>query len=97
LPSYYELSEVKEKIKNKQYYINSNAVKGAFQGFGWGIDDILRVYKNLKKSHYYKSANSQNKPMIVIDVYKASISGENIYTHFYIENDNLIINSFHKQ
>ena len=96
--SYYTLSEVIEKINNGQFLINSNAARLAFQDFGWEISDIVKAYRKLQPKHFYKSDNSRSKPGLVIDVYKAYLFGENIYTHFYIDDTikKLVINSFHK-
>ncbi len=93
---YYTLSSVIQKIDDGQFLIRSNATRFAFQDFGWGISDIKGAYKKLQPKHFYKTASSVAKPGTMIDYYKGSINGEEIYTHFYIDNatDMLIINSF---
>ena len=97
--SYYKLSEVVQKINSGQFLINSNAERYALQDFGWGISDILYTYRNLQPKHFFKSDTSKWKPGVVVDVYKARLNGEDVYTHFYIDDtfDNLIINSFKRQ
>lgn len=77
--------------------IHSNAIRCAFQDFGWETKDILNVYRKLQPKHFVKKENSKiKKPTVVIDYYKASLYGEDIYTHFYIDDTEgkLVINSF---
>lgn len=98
--SHYQLSEVIQKINNGQVLIKKNAEMDADRQFGWGLSDIENAYRKLKSKHYYKSAFSECKSeVIILDVYKATIKGEIIYTHFYIDDRSgfLIINSFHEQ
>lgn len=94
--SYYELSEVVQKINSGQFLIKENAILYALQDFGWGISDIMNAYRMLKPKHFYKTDDSKAKPGLVIDVYKAHLNGEDIYTHFYIDDseNKLVINSF---
>jgi len=94
--SYYQLSEVLQKINSGQLLIRSNAIRDAFQAFGWGTSDIMNAYRMLKPKHFYKTDNSKAKPGLVIDIYKAHLYGEDIYTHFYIDDsqNKLVINSF---
>jgi hypothetical protein len=96
--SYYNLSEVKQKILNGGFLIKPNAVEEAFKDFGWGISEIVEVYRLLQPKHFYKTDSSKYKPGILIDVYKGNIKGENVYTHFYIDDtiNKLVINSFHQ-
>lgn len=94
--SYYPLSEVVQKIDGGEVVINSNALQDAFDDFGWRYDNILKAYKMLRPRHYYKTDYSVTRPGFVLDFYKAHIMGEDIYTHFYIDDGNrkLVINSF---
>ena len=94
--SYYKLSEVVQKINDGQFLIRENATKYALHDFGWGISEILKVYNMLKPKHFYKTDNSRIIPRLVIDVYRAHLYGEDIYTHFYIDDamGKLVINSF---
>ncbi len=95
--SYYELSEVKAKIAAGNVLVRPDVVRDALVDFGWGIDDILDVYRKLRPGHFLIADNSRTKFFIVIDSYKARINGEEIYTHFYIDDDGrLVINSFHR-
>ena len=96
--SYYKLSEVLQKVNSGQLLIRSNAIRDAFKAFGWETSDIMNAYRMLKPKHFYKTDNSKAKPVLVIDVYKAHLNGEDIYTHFYIDDsqNKLVINSFKK-
>lgn len=97
--SYYPLSEVIQKINNGQVLIKPNATTDAFQLFGWGLSDIKDAYRKLLPNHFYKTNVSKSKAGAVLDFYKATINGEKIYTHFYIDDKSkfLVINSFHEQ
>ena len=97
--SYYKLSEVIQKINNGQVLINKNAEDDAYQQFGWESPDILNAYMKLKPRHFHKTDVSKYKTGVALDFYKATINGENIYTHFYINDKSkfLVINSFHEQ
>jgi hypothetical protein len=98
LRNYYELSEVKEKISNGQVYITKRAQDNAMADFGWGVEDIKKAYLELKTSHFYKNGDAKWNRMIVYDIYKAHINGEDIYTHFFIDDKEnvLVIDSFKK-
>lgn len=94
--SSYNLADVRRKIFEGLVKINRDAATDAFQIFGWKEKDIIAVYRKLKPVHFYKTDESRFKPGIMIDIYKADINGEHIYTHFYVNQDGLlIINSFH--
>jgi hypothetical protein len=99
--SYYSLKEVVQKISEGQVIIKPNAVRDAFQLFGWGLSDIYDAYKKLQPKHFHKTDPSRAKPGVYLDFYKATINGEKIYTHFYIDSfDNkpvLVINSLKRQ
>ena len=97
--SYYPLSEVIQKINNGQVLIRSNAKRDAYQIFGWGFSDIKDAYRKLQPNHFHKTDVSRVKAGVALDFYKATINGEIIYTHFYIDDKTkvLIINSFHEQ
>jgi|WetSurMetagenome_2_1015567.scaffolds.fasta_scaffold285638_2 hypothetical protein len=94
----YNLEDVKRKITAKKVLINQNARQSAFDDFGWEWKDIVDVYSKLQPRHFYKTDQSLFKFPIWIDVYKAHLNGEDVYTHFYVDDEsgNLVINSFHK-
>ena len=95
--NHYDLSEIKQKIDDGSYLIRENAKQSAYQDFGWEAPDIKKFYKKLKLRHFCKTDILECKPGVVIDVYKAHLYGEDVYTHFYIADDLLVINSFHRQ
>jgi len=94
--SFYELSEVIQKIDSGQFTIRKNAAQRAFDDFGWETDEIIKALKLLKEKHFCKSIASDRNPLWVFDVYKARLFGEKVYIHLYIDNTKgrLIINSF---
>jgi len=96
--SYYSLTEVVQKIDEGQVLINSNAARDAFQLFGWSLSDIRDAYRKLQPKHFSKTNVSRAKAGVYLDFYKATINGEGIYTHFYINNRSiLVVNSFKRQ
>jgi hypothetical protein len=99
IKSHYKLSEVIKKINNGQVLIKPNATRLAYRQFGWGLCDIKDAYRKLRPKHFHKSDVSKYKAGVYLDIYKATINGEKIYTHFYIDNNSkfLVINSFHQQ
>ena len=96
--SYYQLSEVIQKINSGQVIINRNAQEDAYRLFGWGLPDIKDAYRKLQPKHFHKTDVSIYKAGLALDFYKATINGEKIYTHFYINDKSqfLVINSFHE-
>jgi hypothetical protein len=96
IKSYYDLSEVIQKINSGQVKIRSNALRDAYQKFGWGLSDIKDAYRKLQPKHFHKTDVSKYLAGVALDFYKATINGENIYTHFYINDKSklLVINSF---
>ena len=97
--SYYSLTEVKRKINDGQVKINLNAERDAFQLFGWCLSDIEDAYRRLHPKHFHKTDPAIFKAGVYLDYYKATIKGERIFTHFYIDDKTglLIINSFHRR
>jgi len=96
--SYYSLTEVVQKINEGHVIIKSNAARDAFQLFGWGLSDIFDAYRKLQPRHFHKTDASRAKSGVYLDIYEATINGERIYTHFYINDQSiLVINSLHRQ
>lgn len=96
---FYSLGRVKKLVKTGKVLIRGNALDGARDSFGWEVSDVLDALKNLQHKHFYKREDSHFTPKIPFDFYKAhSLKGENVYTHFYIDNEReiLIVNSFKK-
>jgi hypothetical protein len=92
----YPLKKVRLLIDEDKVVIRENALQSALADFGWKVDDILKALKKLQPRHFCKSEKSMVKnPEVTIDFYKADdIMGEDVYTHFYIDEGTLIINSF---
>jgi len=96
--SYYSLSQVVQRINAGHVLIRSNAARDAFQLFGWGSSDIFDAYRRLQPKHFYKTDISKAKPGVYLDFYKATINGERVYTHFYVNSEAfVVINSFKRQ
>jgi hypothetical protein len=58
----------------------------------------LNVYRRLQPKHFHKTESYKGRPTVAIDYYKADLYGEDIYTHFYIDDNEkkLVISSFKK-
>lgn len=73
------------------------ASRGAWLSFGWRQADILDAVARLQVKHFYKREPYRENPSIEMDNYKArGLKGENVYTHFHVEDGLLIISSFKK-
>ena len=93
---YYSLTEVIRRINEGSLIIRPNATREAFQTFEWTESDIKAAYRKLKPQDFYKTGKLKNHPDVPVDIYKATINGERIYTHFYFSGARIIINSFHE-
>jgi len=94
---YYSLGVVKGLVKAENVVIRGEAKDSADKAFGWGLSDILDALMKLQPKHFYKTEPSHFGPKFPIDVYKAwGLKGENVYTHFYIDNETnlLMVDSF---
>lgn len=92
---YYGLKKVKLLVSNNRCKINQKARSSASKCFGWKQSDILKALLKLQPKHFYKSDFKYDNPSIHVDYYKArGLMGENVYIHFRIEDDFLIICSF---
>jgi hypothetical protein len=95
----YALADVKKLISEGKVLIRNNALYSARRHFGWESDDILDAMKKLARKHYHKTEESEAKPSVMLDFYKApGLKGEDVFTHFYVDRNSgrLIINSFKK-
>lgn len=95
--AHYPIEQVKTLVRNGKWRVNSNALRSAENDFGWGVEDIRNAILALRPTHFYKTEPSKCKPAIMVDYYKAyNLKKENIYTHFYIDNEEVwvVINSF---
>jgi hypothetical protein len=92
---YYSLKTVKSLVTNNRCIINQKARTGASRSFGWKQTDVHKALLKLQPKHFYKSDHKYDDPKIYVDYYKAyGLMGENVYIHFRIEDDHLIICSF---
>ena|SRR5882672_12605857 len=96
---HYSLDDVKRLITEDRVEFWSSALNGAEDDFGWGSSMILKALKQLREKDFYKQDVSLQNRRLELDFYKATIMGERIYTHFYIDDDvdTLVIQSFKRQ
>ncbi|HOF62602.1 MAG TPA: type II toxin-antitoxin system MqsR family toxin [Candidatus Latescibacteria bacterium] len=93
----YPLEDVRRLVNSGKWKARKNALEGAWKAFGWESDDIRRAILALKPCHFYKSdwSNARCSDGIMLDFYKSRFRGEDVYTHFYVENGVLlVVNSF---
>lgn len=94
---YYSLVQIRKHISNNNYNITEKAKNDANKFFGWKQKDIVKAILSLKNKHFFKSTKHFTESGIYVDYYKAyNLMNEDVYTHFHIEGNNLIINSFKK-
>jgi hypothetical protein len=92
---YYSKAVINKLVKNNKAYITDAAKKTAFKSFGWNFELIKKAIASLSYKYWYKSEKRFDNPEIRVDYYRAyGLMGENVYTHFYIEEEALIIDSF---
>ncbi len=92
---YHSKKRICKLIDEGNVFITEEARKSAKDCFGWEILDIEAALKKLPRKACYKSERRFNNPSVWVDYYRAwGLMGENVYTHFYIENNMLIIDSF---
>ena len=102
----YDLKKVHEAIKQGYYRVSNRVREQVYDDFGWQTSDLETFFKRLKKKHFDKQMPMENRPPrdyygeipAIYDVYKPDdILGEKVYTHFYFNEDLLIIDSVHEQ
>jgi len=95
---HYSLKSIYKLINEGSYLIRINAKISASEDFGWNTEDIIDAIKKLKACNFVRTNCHHRYPETMIDHYIASeLNGEDIYTHFYVNRENiLIINSFKK-
>lgn len=92
---YYSKKQLSDLIKKGKVSFRQRAIEGAKKSFGWKKDHIKKAIIKLPQQNCYKSEPRFNNPKIWVDYYRApDIFGEHVYTHFYVENGILIIDSF---
>lgn len=92
---FYSKKKIINFINDNKIVVTKNALTTANDCFGWGIEDIKIALKSLKVNHWYDGKGRFNNPKIIVDYYRAyDLRGENVYTHFYFEDEMLIVDSF---
>ena len=93
--AYYSKKQIRNLIRIGNVQITEQARMSAQDDFGWDIDDICKAILALPIKSCYKSETRYGNPKIWVDYYRDyDLKGENVYTHFYIDSNNLIIDSF---
>jgi len=94
---YYSLKTIFKCIKDGRVRLEPKVLHTAYRDFGWGTEKILDALKKLRRRHYYKTEplRTNASTRIHVDYYRAKgLKGENVYTHFHIDDDHLVIGSF---
>jgi hypothetical protein len=93
--AYYSKKRIRDLISLGNVQITEQARMSAQADFGWDVDDICNAIWDLPIKSCYKSETRFDNPQIWVDYCRAyDLKGENVYTHFYVDSDNLIIDSF---
>lgn len=91
---YHSKRSVINKITEGKVFIEPDAIAGA-RRFGWGRSKIFTALKKIPTKDCYKTEPRFNNPAVWVDYYRSyGLLGENVYVHFYIEDDTLVIDSF---
>ncbi|MDD3146046.1 MAG: type II toxin-antitoxin system MqsR family toxin [Candidatus Riflebacteria bacterium] len=92
---FYSKKNIISLVKSGKIFVTSKARLMAKDDFGWGIVEIGKALTALKVKDWYKSDKRFDNPDIWVDYYRAeNLNGENVYTHFYVEADQLVVDSF---
>ncbi|MBF0378509.1 MAG: type II toxin-antitoxin system MqsR family toxin [Desulfamplus sp.] len=96
--AYYSKKQIRNLILQNNVQITEQARSTAQECFGWDIDDICSAILELPIKYCYKSETRFDNPQIWVDYYRAyDLKGENVYTHFYVDSNNLIIDSLKEE
>jgi hypothetical protein len=92
------LREVKKMLENGKFRINTNALESARHDFGWGTEEIKDALLRLKDNQCYKTDVHNRFSPSTVDFYRAKNlkDDEDVYTHFYVMNGSVVVNSFKK-
>lgn len=92
---YYSKRKIINLISSGNILVTDQAQKTAKDCFGWDISDIEKAIKKLPLHCCYKSEQRFDNPSVWVDYYRApGLLGENVYTHFYVEDEMFIVDSF---
>ena len=93
--AYYSKRQIRNLVSQGNIQLTEQARISAHDDFGWDINDICSALLVLAIKDCYKSQTRFDNPHIWVDYYRAyGLKGENVYTHFYVDSGNLIIDSF---
>ncbi|MBF0398688.1 MAG: hypothetical protein HQK78_18070 [Desulfobacterales bacterium] len=93
-------------IKSGNYQVHPRVWEQIKKEFGWNLKDLETYFSRLKQKHFNKQMPMKKKPPhnyygeipAIYDVYKSDdILNEKVYTHFYFNENILIIDSVHEQ
>ena len=91
----YSKNQLRDLLQNDHYLVSKGAKKTALDDFGWRDRDIKKAILALRKKDFHKTTENWDNPSIKVDYYRAKgLMGENVYTHFHVEDGELIISSF---
>ena len=100
LKPHYPLTTVRTLLNEGRVEVQERARQSAFACFGWRQDDILKAFKRLRLSDFYKTEPKYDSQQeVMVDYYKArNLMGEKVYIHFRVDRrgdgDILVICSF---
>ncbi len=91
----YSKEELAEAIRLEQVKVTPRAWRDARKWFKWTSRDICDAILELPQAACHKTVKQFDNPEILLDMYRAEdINGENIFTHLYMENGWLVVDSF---
>jgi len=102
----YDMENVYNAIRQGNYQVYSHVWTDIKHDFGWGVKNLEKFFLSLKPKHFDKQMERKRPPRndysgeipVILDVYKSDdIMGEKIYSHFYFDGNELIIDSIHEQ
>lgn len=92
---YYSKKQIRNLISAGKVHIDEELRTSISKTFGWTIDDTCDAIMALPLNCCYGSESRYDDPEVWVDYYRApNLKGENIYTHFYVEDGILVIDSF---
>jgi len=92
---FYSRREIARLVDSCRILLEERARIAAERDFGWKIEDIAEALKNLPPGCCYKSETRYDNPEIWVDFYRVyGLMGEDVFTHFYVENGYLVVDSF---
>jgi len=89
---------LRELIKSEKVEIRERKLLPS-EDLGWSTNDKIAAILKLKATDCYNSRPQSGNPAVMYDYYRTSnkINDEFIYTHFYIEDGVLVIDSMKRR